>query len=171
MSSNPSRSGGRIFFSGVNFVCWLLFGVHSTPLLPQWHVKDPIHSAKTAGSRLLLNTHTPMTHSSWIGLTMPLSRQSVGIYQETSWHTTHQGTLRDSHLSWLCHCGLILAERVALGCASQSPFFFFSKRPGINCQTFSQNSCTWGKSHHHHHSMSVAILKLWSSVFSACRRH
>ena len=23
--SNPSRSGGRIFFSGVNFLCWLLF--------------------------------------------------------------------------------------------------------------------------------------------------
>ena len=25
MGSNPRRSGGRIFFSGVNFLCWLLF--------------------------------------------------------------------------------------------------------------------------------------------------
>ena len=32
-SSNPGRSGGRIFFSRVNFVCWILFSVSSTPVL------------------------------------------------------------------------------------------------------------------------------------------
>ena len=101
-SSNPSRSGGRIFFSRVNFV-------PSTPMLPQWHVKDPGHFAKSAGGRLHLNTHAPLTHRSWSGLTMPLSRQSVGIYQETSSHVTGQGTLGYSHLSLLSHCGLILA--------------------------------------------------------------
>ena len=58
VSLNPARSGGRIFFSRVNFVCWLLFGVHSTPLLPQWHVKDPGHFAKSAGGRLHLDTRT-----------------------------------------------------------------------------------------------------------------
>ena len=57
-SSNPSRSGGRIFFSRVNFVCWLLFSVRSTPVLPQWHIKDPGHSAKSVGGRLHLNTYT-----------------------------------------------------------------------------------------------------------------
>ena len=46
-------------------------------MLPQWHVKDPGHSAKSAGGGLQLNTHTPLIHRS--GLTMPLSRQSVGI--------------------------------------------------------------------------------------------
>ena len=35
------------------------FGIRSTPMLPQQHVKDPSHSAKSAGSRLQLNTHTP----------------------------------------------------------------------------------------------------------------
>ena len=30
--SNPCRSGGRIFFSGVNFLCWLLFSVSVPPL-------------------------------------------------------------------------------------------------------------------------------------------
>ena len=30
-SSNPGRSSGRIFFSRVNFLRWLLFGVRSTP--------------------------------------------------------------------------------------------------------------------------------------------
>ena len=28
-----------------------LFGVHSIPMLPQWHVKDPNHSAKSVGGR------------------------------------------------------------------------------------------------------------------------
>ena len=36
----------EIFFSGVNFVCCLLFCVCSTPVLAQWHIKDPGHSAK-----------------------------------------------------------------------------------------------------------------------------
>ena len=110
VSSNPSRNGRRFFFSRVNFVCWLSFGVSSTPLLLQLHVKDPSHSAKSAGGRLHLNIHTPLTQRSWSGLTMLLSRHSVGIYQETSSHATHQGTLSHSHLSSLSHCGLILAN-------------------------------------------------------------
>ena len=31
----------------------------STPVLPQQHVKDPDHSAKSVGGRLQLNTHAP----------------------------------------------------------------------------------------------------------------
>ena len=27
-----------------------------------WHVKDPSHSTKSAGGRLHLNMHTPLTH-------------------------------------------------------------------------------------------------------------
>ena len=30
-------------------------------MLPQWHVKDPGHSAESADGRLHLNTHTPLT--------------------------------------------------------------------------------------------------------------
>ena len=48
------------------------------PVVPQWHVKDRGHSVKNAGGRLHLNTHTPLTHRSRSGLTMPLCRQSVG---------------------------------------------------------------------------------------------
>ena len=48
---------------------------------------------------------------------MPLSTQSMGIYQETSSHATRQGTLDYSRLSSLSHCGLILAEGVELVCA------------------------------------------------------
>ena len=120
VSSNPGRSGGRIFFSRVHFVCWLLLGVRSTTVLPQWHIKDPGHSAKSAGGRLHLNTHTPLTHQSWSWLTMPLSRHSARAYQEMSTHATHQETLGHSRLSSLSHCGLILAHRVKLVCASKS---------------------------------------------------
>ena len=108
-SSNPSKSSRRFSFPTVNFVRWLLFRVRSTPVLLQWHIKDPVHFAKSAGGRLHLNTHTPLTHQSQSGPTMPLSRQSVGIYQETSSHATCQGTLGYSPLSSLSHCQLILA--------------------------------------------------------------
>ena len=81
-SLNPGRSGGRIFFSRVNFVCWLLFGVRFTPVLLQRHIKDPSHSGINAGGRLHLNTHTTLTQWGRSGLTMPLSRHSVGTYSE-----------------------------------------------------------------------------------------
>ena len=34
-------------------------------MLPHWHIKDPGHSAKSAGDRLHLNVHTPLPHRSW----------------------------------------------------------------------------------------------------------
>ena len=80
----------------------------STIVLPMWHVKDPSHYAKSAGGRLHLYIHTPLTQQSQSGLTMPLSRHGVGTYQETSSHATRQGALSHSHLSSLSHCGLIL---------------------------------------------------------------
>ena len=108
-SSKPGRSGGRIFFSRVHFVCWLLFGVRSTLVLPQWHIQDPGHSAKSASDRLHLNTRMTLTQQSQSGLTMPLSRHSVRTYPETSSHATYQGTRGHSRLRSLYHCGLILA--------------------------------------------------------------
>ena len=80
-----------------------------TPVLPQWHVKDPGHAAKSASGRLRLYTHTPLTQRSRSGLTMPLYRHSVGTYPETSSHAACQGTFGHSRLSSLGHCGQILA--------------------------------------------------------------
>ena len=57
--SNPCWSSGIIF----SLQGWLSvlthFGIRSTPMLPQQHIKNPGHSAKSAGGRLQLNTHTP----------------------------------------------------------------------------------------------------------------
>ena len=104
-SSNPGRTGGRMFFSRVNLVCGLFIGVRSTPEWPQW----PGHSAKSAGDRLHLNTRTTLPLRSRSGLAMPLFRHSVGTYQQISSHATRQGTHGHSRRSWLSHCGPILA--------------------------------------------------------------
>ena len=80
-----------------------------TPVLPQWHLKKNSHSVKSSGGRLHLNMLTPLTQQSRCGLTMLLSRHSVGIYPETNSQATCQGTFGHSHLNWLSHCGLILA--------------------------------------------------------------
>ena len=66
--------------------------------------KRPRPFCQNADGRLHLNTHAPLTPRSRSGLAMPLSRHSVGTYQETSSHATRQGTLSHSR-----HCGLILA--------------------------------------------------------------
>ena len=51
---------------------------------------------------------------------MPLSSHSVGSYQVSSSHATRQGALGHSRLRLQSHCGLILAYRVKLVCASYS---------------------------------------------------
>ena len=50
------------------------------PVLSQWHIKDPSHSAESISGRLRLSTHTPLTQQSRSGLTM-LSMHSVGTYR------------------------------------------------------------------------------------------
>ena len=110
VSSNPGRiGGGNFLLQGQLCVLTLIRCSFHPRVLPQWHVKDPGHSAKSAGGRLHLNMHTPLTQLSRSGLTMPLSRHSVGTYQETSSHATRQVTLGYSRPSSLSHCGLILA--------------------------------------------------------------
>ena len=46
------------------------------------------------------------------------SRHSVETYLDMSSHATCQGTFGHTRLSLLSHCGLILASRVELVCAS-----------------------------------------------------
>ena len=46
--SNPCRSGGRIFFSMFNFLCWLIFRYLFHPCATAVALKDPSHSAKSA---------------------------------------------------------------------------------------------------------------------------
>ena len=106
--STPGRSGGRNFFSGVNFLCCLIrCSFH--PRVTAVARKRTGHSAESASGRLHLNTHTPLTQRSRSGLTMPLSRHCVGTYQKMSSHAAPQGTHGHSPFSSLSHFGLNLA--------------------------------------------------------------
>ena len=89
-----------MFYSRVNFVCGLLFSVHSTPVLLQWHIKDPGHSAKSAGGRLYLNTHTPLTQQSPSGLTM----LSPGIVWEPIRKRAHKQLTRKHLVTVVSAC-------------------------------------------------------------------
>jgi len=53
-------AAGEFSSPGSTFCADSYFGIHYTPVLLQQHVKDPGHSAKSAGGRLQLNTHTPL---------------------------------------------------------------------------------------------------------------
>ena len=82
-----------------------LFHPHVTAVVR----KDTGNSYKSAGVRLHLNTHTPLTQRSRSRLTTPLFRHSVGSYPETSSHATCC-LLSDSHrgltFTWWGCCGL-----------------------------------------------------------------
>ena len=73
-SSNPGRSSRRSFFFRVNFLCWLSLSVCFTPVLPQWHVKDLDHSAKSTG-------YTWKHIHPWLSELTMLYRLSGGTYQ------------------------------------------------------------------------------------------
>ena len=57
--SSPCRSGGRIFVSVVNFLCWLLFRCPFHPRVTAVARKRSRSFCQSAGGRLQLNTHTP----------------------------------------------------------------------------------------------------------------
>ena len=54
----PAGAAGEFSSPWSTFFADSYFGICSTPVLPQEHLKDPGHSAKSAGDRLQLNTHT-----------------------------------------------------------------------------------------------------------------
>ena len=80
------------FSSPESTLCADVFAIRSNPVLSQWRVEDPGQSAKSAGDRLHLNTHTALTQRSRSELTMPLPKHNVRTYPETGSHATCEGT-------------------------------------------------------------------------------
>ena len=73
-------------------------------MLPQRHVKDPGHSAKSAGGRLQLSTHTALTQQSRSGLTTLLRHdvetcQGNELLRNSSWNARPQ-SFQLSELLW-----------------------------------------------------------------------
>ena len=56
----PAGGGGSFSSPELTF-CVDYYSMSAPPVLSQWHVKDPDHSAKSAGGRLHLNTHASLT--------------------------------------------------------------------------------------------------------------
>ena len=97
------KSGWRIFFSRVNFLCWLLFSVRSSSsALLQWHIKDHDHSAKVQ-----MASYTWTRIHTWPSKVCPCIVWEP--IRETSPHAPRWGILSHRCLSSLSHCGLILA--------------------------------------------------------------
>ena len=80
-------------------------------MLTQWHVKDPGHSAKSAGGRLHLNTHCTLdpTKSEWADYA---AVQAVCELIRKQGHTQLVREHSASRLSSLGHCRLILPLRL-----------------------------------------------------------
>ena len=55
----PAGAAGEFSSLGSTFCADFYFGIFSAPVLPQQHVKDPGHSAKSVAGRLQLNTQSP----------------------------------------------------------------------------------------------------------------
>ena len=121
-------SGRRIFFSRVNFLCWLLFNVCSTPMLLHWHVRLWSFCQKCRWWVTLKHAYTLDPTKSRVGWPC----------WETSPHATRKGTFGHS----LSHCGLILApQKVEMVCTSWSPLIKKKK----NRWTFPQSPHTHTK--------------------------
>ena len=117
-SSDPGRSSRRMFFSRVNFLCWLLLVVLFSLMLLQWHVKDSRDFAKSAGGSSHLNVHTPVTQPSRSGMTI-LFRHGVRTCQGNEFTRNFSGNVRPQS-SQLSHCGLILTYSMELLCMKWS---------------------------------------------------
>ena len=150
----PAEAAGEFSAPETNFVCRLLFGVRSTHVLPQRHVKVPGHSAKSAGGRLHLSTPTPLTQRSWDGLTVPMSGHTLRTYPETSSRATCQGTRPQS-----CQFAEPLLSNPGLKSRSSVCELISTLREnkkkkrwrGSDWSNISRNPRQRGKSRHHHH--------------------
>ena len=124
-------------------------------MLLQWHVKDPGRSAKSVGGGLHLNMNTPLTQRSRSGLIMPLSRLCGNSSGKELTHNSSGNTRSQSSLLAEPLCtdpGLKSGISVRkLICTLKKKKKKKTPLRGINCQTFSQNPRTRGKSYHHHH--------------------
>ena len=133
-----------------------------SPVLPQWHVKDPGHSAKSADGRSQLNTRTLLTQRSRSRLTIPLSRQSVGTYSETRYHATLSGSIRPQSSQLAGPLWIYLGIKEWNYCARANLHFKKKKkkrRRGMNDLTFSTHPRKPGKSYRHYHTGTRVTLK------------
>ena len=130
-------------------------------MLPQWHVNDPGHCAKSTGGWLHLNTHTNLTKRSRSGLNMPLSRHSVRT-RNLSGNTRRQSPQLAEPLwtdpgikNGISVCDLI---STSTNNKKQKQNKQTKKRRGLNGRAISKNPRKRGKCHHQPRGVFYASL-------------
>ena len=136
VSFSLGGDGRRIFFSRVNFVCWLSFSACSILHYLSSKEKTPVILPK-----VLVADYIAWPNKVGVGWLCCPGTVWEPI-MEVSLHTTCQGILHHSCLSSLSHCGLILpGKRWNYKCVGWSPLQKCLKcRWTMNRPTFSQNS-------------------------------
>ena len=120
----PGRSCGRIFFSWVNFLCWLIL-----VSVLQYVVARKGHCSfcqKYRWQATAKHAYIALTSLSWSGLAM-LSRHRVGT-METGSQGTPQGMLVHRCFSSLSHCGLIHRLKSVTGAHALHDLHFKKKK-------------------------------------------
>ena len=131
------------------------------------HVKEPGHSAKSAGGRLHVDTHTPLTYRNRSELTMLLSRYSVGTYQKTSSQGNSSGNTRPQSSQVadpLCTDPGLKSGIGVRKLTSTRNNNNKKRRRGMNHRTFPQHPRKQRKSHHPTNNTSTSLPPL------RCRR-
>ena len=101
---SPGRSGERSFFcSQISALTY--FSISSTPMLPQWHMKNPSHSAKSVGGRLMLNTHASyICGFAWSNMTWCMvvwcTQKCAKMAAVSTWHQPNSSAR--TSLQWIC---------------------------------------------------------------------
>ena len=113
--------------------------------------KRPRSFCQSASSRLHINTHTPLTQRSRSGLTMPLSRHSVGTFQGIALtrNSSRNTRPRSSQLAEPLETD-DYSLKIGIGVRELIPTSKKKKkkhRLGINRQTFRHSPLKRGKSH------------------------
>ena len=100
-SSNPGRSSRRIFFSRVNFVCWLIQCPFHPSVTAMAHKRSWSFCQKCS-SRLHLKAHTSLTQRSWSGLTtVSGNKLTHNSSRNTQLELSHSARWAILDLSWL----------------------------------------------------------------------
>ena len=139
-------------------MCWLKSLCRFHPRVTSVALKKLRSFCQKCRWQVNLNTHTPLSQRSQSGLTVLLSRHSVGTYQETSSHATCQVRSQLTHLAEPLWTYPGIKSRISV-CELISTLKKKKHRWGMNCWTFSQNPRMRWKSHHHHqhHKRSLTI--------------
>ena len=158
-SSIPGGSCAINFFSGDNFLCWLLSSVRSNPGLSQRHVKKTRLFSQKSRRQVTAKNACTFVWLNEIGGADYAVQVKCRNLSELTRYSSGNTRLRSSHLAeplWTDP-----GERIESVCANWSPLFNKKwtkmRRRKAKPRIFTQNPRTRGKSHRHQTRISWEV--------------